>query len=151
MPEMWIIWGLVSLFSWGIWGFLPKLATRTVSTPVLFIWEIVGAAIASIPVLIIFNIGFHPTGAAIAFAAGAVNYIGLVFYLKALRNCPAGILCASTGLYPVFTAVLALVFLGENPSMLNILGIALAVAAIILLNLPAKEKPSIKDKCEIRG
>ena len=149
MPETWIIWSLISLFSWGIWGFLPKLATRTVSTPVLFIWEIVGATIASVPVLIIFNITFHPVGAAFAFAAGAVNYIGLAFYLQALRTCPAGILCASTGLYPVFTAILALVFLGEKPSTLNIIGIALAVVAILLLNHPAKEKPSSVENLQI--
>ena len=71
----WVWWSLLALFTWGIWGFFPKLATRYMSPQSIIIYEVIaGMAIA---VVCLFFAGFkpetHPRGILFACLTGVAG------------------------------------------------------------------------------
>jgi drug/metabolite transporter (DMT)-like permease len=68
-----------------------------------------------------------------AFAGQIVNGLGWIGYFLALDRGPAALVGTVTAAYTAVTVVLALVFLGERPSRLQLGGVALLVACGMLL------------------
>lgn len=132
---------MISLLIWGGWGFLPKLASIRATASAIFVLEIAGAVAVGGAILALSGIEFHPLGALLAFTAGLCSYAGVFIYICILRERPVGIVSALTGMYVLVTAVLGMVFLSEEPTLPQAAGIALALAALWLLNVPSKRKP----------
>lgn len=71
-------------------------------------------------------------------AMGAVGYVGQAFsYLAALRYASAGLVSLLLYLYPVFVAVLSMLFLGERLTRLKVAALGLALAGTALTAGPA--------------
>ncbi len=69
-----------------------------------------------------------------AVVAGLAGSLGYVFFVKALERGEASIVLPLTALYPAVTVVLAFLFLHEKISMHQLIGILLAVVAVVLLS-----------------
>ena len=65
--------------------------------------------------------------------AGNGDVAANIAVLLALQTGPLGISVVLTSIYPAFTALAAIVFLRERPTMVQRVGIVLALAAAVLL------------------
>ena len=75
------------------------------------------------------------TGALQAAAAGILGGLAAVFFQKALSDGPVSTTTALSALYPIIAVIFGAVFLRERLTPLNYVGIALALAAGILISL----------------
>jgi drug/metabolite transporter (DMT)-like permease len=67
-------------------------------------------------------------------AIGALEAAGMVTLLLAVQRGPVSVASVLLALYPVTTVLLAVGVLGERPSRLQLVGIALALAAVLLIS-----------------
>ncbi len=132
----WIVSSLVALVCWGFWGFFIKLASRYLGwTQILVISGVVSLLTAMIVFLGKPQMDVHSPGIVYALLAGATGALALVAFYNALSAGKASIIVPLTALYPVVTIVISFLILSERISPLKGVGIALAVAAIILLSI----------------
>lgn len=137
MPVLtWLLPVAMAWVIWGFWGFLPKHAGKYLDPVEILIWEVVGAIILGTGALFWtgFKLTFHPTGTALAVAAGFCGYLGTLFFLHALRSGPVSIVVAISALYPIFTIILAYFILHEPMTLRQMAGVALAMASVILIS-----------------
>lgn len=136
MPA-WLLYCLLAVLLWGGWAFLPKVATQTLDPRSALLFQQIGSLLATLTLLLSARgrIAFTPVGFACAVGVGLLGIAGQLFFLKALARHPAAAVVAITSLYPVVAIVLSALFLKERLSPLQWLGMALGVAAVLLIAL----------------
>ena len=77
---------------------------------------------------------FAPTVIALAIAAAAFGQVGNYFYLEAVERGSVSIVGSVTASYPITVIVVAVVFLSEAPSILQLSGVVLVTSAMIVLS-----------------
>jgi transporter family protein len=142
----WIIYLLLTILSWGVWMFLPKIALRTISIESALVFEILGGIFFGLVLFGFVNLDFHVVGTLCAAVAGFCSYLGVYYYMKTVKLNPVGLTASIASLYPVVTVVLGVLVLGERASLKRILGIILAMIAIYLMSLPKTEKGELTKK-----
>jgi transporter family protein len=134
----WVWWSSLALVVWGIWGFLPKLATRHMAAPSIIIYEVLGAL--CIGLVCLYFVGLrpetHPKGILYGCLTGIAGLLGGLFYLLAVTRGKVTVIVTMTALYPIITIGLAALFLNEPVSLKQGFGIILAIISIILLATP---------------
>ncbi len=76
-----------------------------------------------------------PKGITCSVANGVVSAIGILAFFAAFRSGGnTGVITVATSLYPVITVVLALLILRERLTRVQTLGLALAIAAIVVFS-----------------
>ena len=92
-------------------------------------------AICSLLVYVPFALLVPPEPSAFGAALGLSILMAITFWVttEATRRAPVSAVAPLTATSPALTAALAIAFLGERPDILGTLGIALAVAAAVLL------------------
>src|SRR5579885_2858372 len=114
---LWLLFALITLLFWGITGVTQKLSTNAISTELSFFW--------------------------LAVIGGALNGLGAMTSFKALESGgKASIVIPLCYLYPLVTIFLALVFLHEKVTRVEVLGIILALVAAVLLSREAPPEQS---------
>ncbi len=78
-------------------------------------------------------------------AAVALNIAANLMFVTALKLSPFSLTIPFLSLTPVFVMLLAMVFLGEYPTRLQVLGILIAVAGALSLNLARSHGVQIKN------
>ena len=139
--EKWALYALASLILWGLWGFLLKQASQGISDwkPLYFYSGLANLAVVTIlGALYAKNLSLvEGKYALLAFLAGVSGTIGFIALVKSLETGgKASIVIPLTSLYPAITVALAWAFLGEKLSPIKLVGILLALIAIILLSRP---------------
>ena len=133
----WTTFSLVTIGLWGVMGLLQKLSTNRISADAVFIWSRIGY----LPILLWFltMTSFHGLRArefAIGVAVGVTNGLGAwCLYASLERGGKASVAIPLTSLYPLLTVLLAVLFLGERPKILQWIGIALALLGGYLMSL----------------
>jgi len=127
---------------WGLWGFAEKKALEH-GTPwqTLFV-SLVWKTIFSLPVITLmlyfleglpgFNIKI-PVWTWMLVAV-FVNGVAIVLIRFALKKGGAGMVIALTSVYPIVTAILAFVFLGERLSVAQYAGIGITTLGVVFLD-----------------
>ena len=136
-----LVFSIATLFAWGLWGFYPALAQKHVSVASVALFQGVGAAIAFAPALLVgqvgglpdFKIEFAWRGFAFAALAGLLAAVGTFTYQFALKHGNVSQVGPVTAMYPVITAMAGALFLRERLTPIQIVGIALAVTAVICM------------------
>jgi transporter family protein len=136
MDGNWIAYLLLTIVSWGIWMFVPKIALQTISIESALIWEIWGGLLLGLVLFGFVHLDFHVVGTACALVAGFCSYLGVYCYMKVLQQNPVGLTASIAGLYPVVAVVLGALILRESASLRRIVGIILAMIAIYLMSVP---------------
>jgi len=132
-----LTYAFISLFFYGLWAFLPKMATKHLNTKSIIVYQIIGVVIFSCLIIYINKgkISFNVKGFWFAFGTGATGIIGTFFLLKALAKAKASIIVTITSLYPIIVILLAFIFLKETVTLRQGIGMGLALVAVSLISL----------------
>ncbi len=103
----------------------------------MLVWESLGSVLIGLTVLAArgFRVQAHPGSAVAAVVTGLCGLGGAYFFLVALERGKAAVVVPFTSLYPLITLALSVAFLRERPSLANLIGIAFAIAAVVLLSV----------------
>ncbi len=138
LKQAWIAYSIACIVFWGLWGFLLKLSMKSTSwVTVYFLSALTSFSVALTAFLTIGvrgGVELSNWGSLTALAAGFFGGSGYLFLSKALEKGEATVIVPLTAIYPVVTAVLAYLILGEKISFTKALGVALAVLAVILIS-----------------
>ncbi len=133
----WLFFAIIALLLWGLWGLFPKIASNYIGPKSVWIYEGIGVAVLA--AIVLFSIGFkpevHTKGIVFGILGGFAGAVGGLFFLYALSRGKASIVVPLTALYPLITVLLASVILKEPITLKQGIGIALALAAMVLLSL----------------
>jgi len=132
----WQFYAVLTWVVWGFWGYLPKRALASLDPRSVLVLEGLGGVLVALTILLSSGgrVAVDRSGMLAAVATGICGLGGAYFFLLALQRGKASVIVPFTSLYPLVTLTLSVLFLRERPSPANLLGIALAVAAVILLS-----------------
>jgi len=132
----WLIYALFCIVWWGIWGFLSKLGSDRISPQQLQILFTIGIIPSSL--LAWAQLGFKVEtdrrGAIYGILNGVFTGLGMLAYYAALSRAEASLVGPFTALFPLLTVSLAFVFLRERINRVQVAGMIVALAAIIILS-----------------
>jgi transporter family protein len=130
-----LTYSIVTVTVWGLWAFLPKIATRYISPPSAMIYEVMAGILMAIIVLRTLRpeISIKRKGSVYALINGIIGYVGVLFYLYAISSQEAILVAPLSATFPIITIVLGIIFLKERFSVVNYFGIFLAIFAIFLV------------------
>ena len=131
----WLLYTLLALLLWGVWGFFSKMATITLKPTNAYIYQIIGILLSGLVIvfLVKFEPGGKPSGIAFGIASGLCVTFASFFFFQALGRGRSVVVVTVTALYPVITLLLAALLLREGLNLRQALGIGLALTAIYLL------------------
>ena len=140
-----LIFSLLTILMWGLWGFFGKLALekRMAPTTVFLAETLVSAFIAVVLVLAVMQRHdaqpLYSTVNVYGVLSGVALAVGLLLYYLALEGANVTFVVPLTATYPVVAVLLGYVLLRERPSPLQWVGVVLVVAgAALLLSGPSK-------------
>ena len=133
----WIVYALVTVVLWGAWGTLGKVSLRNTS------WvqaSLIFGLVTVIGCAFLFGVlnresNWRIADLGTAALTGVLGAVGLMTFYLALERGKASLVVPVSGLYPVLTVVLAVLFLGEHISKMQVVGVACAVAAVGFISL----------------
>lgn len=135
----WLLYSLITLILWGLWGFLGKVASQHVSDKTLILLCSLGFALtfpivyAIFPRELRFNVkDLHYYS---ALFSGLFAGAGVAFFFKALSIGDASKVVVFTAMYPIITVILSILFLSESITLYKAAGIVCAITAAVFLSL----------------
>lgn len=133
--KAWYLYAMATVMMWGVWGVFSKLASAHARPRQMLLFQSVGVLAFALVVLGIEKFKVEPTGAGFgwSFAAGFLTFLGFLTFFAALEKGKASTVVTVSALYPVVTIVLSILFLHEKLTGRQTAGIALALAASVLL------------------
>jgi len=135
--KQWVLYSALALLIWGLWAFLPKMALSCLDPKTAFMFEVLGGAITGLFAFLILRPqlgGAEIRGVIPALLTGMMGYLGLLCFMYAIREGKICIVAPLTALYPVVTLVLAMIFLREKISIVQLAGIILALVSVVLIS-----------------
>jgi len=134
--EIWLIFAILSLLAYGLWGFFPKLGVEHLNSKEFIVYQALGVLLVSL--IVLFFLGkpsFNVRGVTFAMLTGILGVIGTLFFVAALARGKATTIVTITALYPLIVIVLAKVFLNEPITLKQGLGIVFALVALVLFSV----------------
>ncbi|MGH9328296.1 MAG: EamA family transporter [Terriglobia bacterium] len=133
----WLVYALLSIFWWGIFGFLGKVGADRVGPRQMQILFTAGL----IPIVVMcfwrlrIKVAVEKHGVTYSIWMGLFAALGVLTFFAAMEHGKASVVAPVTSLSPVLTVVLAVIVLKERLNKVQILGLFLAMASIVLLSL----------------
>lgn len=131
----WLAYALATVVLWTAWSFLGVIALKDV-TPAhaTFVFGI-AVVVVGVASLILGDRGgsWSPSGLTVAAISGGCGALGMATFYLALDRGKASSVVPIIGVYPAFVALLAVAFLAERLSVVQAVGVALAVIGVVLV------------------
>ena len=138
----WLLYAIIAATCWGIWGVLSKGPSRELSgwmTQMLFTFALLPSVIVACLSKNVRTGTDKPRGLFWGFLSGLIAAAGNIFFYMALEaGAETAIAVPLTNVYPLVTIFIAWVWFKERLNLVQMLGLVLALAAIILLSGEAK-------------
>jgi transporter family protein len=133
----WLWYALLCVFWWGLWGFLSKIGSVAASPMQMQILFTLGMLPVAMAMLLQMRWKLDGDGRGITYGllCGIATGIGTLGYYAALRDQNASVVTPVTGLFPVLTVALAFVVLRERLNKVQMGGMLLALASIVVLSI----------------
>jgi len=134
----WFWYSLAAVLFWGAWAILSKVGSQAFPAKTTQFLFTIGALPVVLALLVAkrFRIQSNRKGVAYSLANGIASGIGMIALYAAFRSGGnTSVIMVTTTLYPMVTVVLALLILHERLTKLQILGLILAAAAIVIFSL----------------
>jgi transporter family protein len=146
MPK-WLAYSLIAILLWGVFGTVTTAAAnRKASSDQIQLISTIGLLPASAIFLFSKNLKAGKNfgrGLAYAFLTGVSASTGnWSFYESLSLGGEGSTVYPLTGIYPIVTVVLAWMFLREQLNRVQLLGFALAIAAIVLVGILSADEPA---------
>jgi len=143
--KAWLYYALITTLLWGVWGALIEIPEKAGFPATLgySVWALTLIPVAIIALkLVSWKLDSDRKSILLGFAAGLMGCGGQLILFQALRTGPAYIVFPIISLYPVVTIIMSVLFLKEKANKRGWIGIALALAAIVMLAyMPAENAP----------
>ena len=142
---VWLFYALIALVFWGITGVTQKLSTNSISTQLSFLWFAIAFVPIALAILMVVPLAWPLSSKVLGLAVvgGALNGLGAFTSFTALeRGGKASIVIPLCYLYPLVTIFLAIIFLHERLTRVQVIGIVLAIVGAILLSQEAPPRES---------
>src|ERR1700730_3884063 len=134
---VWLWYALLCIFWWGLWGFLSKIgsvAASPLQMQILFTLGVLAVALGML-LQMRWKVDRNRGGVAYGLLCGVATGLGTLGYFAALREQNASVVTPLTGVFPVLTVVLAFVVLRERLNKVQMGGMLLALASIVILSM----------------
>lgn len=134
----WLLYSLVALFFWGVFSAAQKETTNSMSAE----WAYVSFIISSVLIALVFvvfgwsDFGMSAKTLGLGSLAGMLNGLGVLasFAAYSAEGKASKVTTIAGALQPVFTIVLAIIFLNESLTLIESLGIMLAIIGALTLS-----------------
>ncbi len=140
----WFLFSLAAIFCWGVFSAAQKVTTNFISAEWSYLAFVFTSLLISAGFLIAGKMQFNLLSKTISLGAlaGMVNGLGVLASFAAYRaeGKAAAVTTIAGALQPVFTVVLALLFLKEDISKIELLGIILAIGGALMLSFEKKKE-----------
>jgi len=137
---MWLWWAALALVVYAVWGFLPNQTRAYLDSESAVVYEAIGGVVCALTILLVaklavkdFNLHWHNSGAALGLVTGACLVLGGYAYLQAQRPDNLASVVTLTSLYPALTVVAGACFFGKDLSLVQWIGLGLAIVGVILV------------------
>ena len=140
----WLLYCLVAIVLWGVWGIISKAAEKEVSPIPMQVISTIGVLVVWVLLLSPNVRTVAPTGdrrrhlllgGTFAFCTGLCGGLGNLAMLQSFNEGgEASAVLPLTGMFPLVTVFLAVILLRERLNRIQIAGIALALVALYLFN-----------------
>ncbi|MBC7892382.1 MAG: DMT family transporter [Sphingobacteriaceae bacterium] len=148
----WLLYSLVALVFWGVFSAAQKETTNYISAE----WSYVSFIVSSVFIALVFvafglaNMAMSTNTLALGSLAGLLNGLGVLasFAAYSAEGKASKVTTIAGALQPVFTIVLAIIFLSESLSFVESLGILLAIVGALTLSyeMPKTEPKPVATK-----
>jgi transporter family protein len=134
---VWLWYALLCVFWWGLWGFFSKIGSVSANPLQLQILFTLGMLPVAFGMLLQMRgkLDRNRGGATYGVLSGFFTGLGALGYFAALRQQDASVVTPVTGLFPLLTVVLAFIVLRERLNKVQMGGIVLALASIVILSI----------------
>jgi len=134
---LWLWYAILCIFWWGLWGFLSKIGSEAASPLQMQILFTLGMLPVAFGMLfqMRWKLDRNRGGVSYGLLSGIATGLGTLGYYAALREQNASVVTPLTGVFPVLTVVLAFVVLRERLNKLQMAGMLLALASIVILSI----------------
>lgn len=131
----WLAYALATVVLWAGWSFLGKVALKSVP-------PVQAAVLFGIASIVISAAALAASHRAVSWSASDIwlaslsavcGAAGTVTFYIALSRGQASLVAPVIGIYPAIVALLSVAFLSESVSAFQAVGVALAVAGVILI------------------
>ena len=134
MPK-WLRYALLSIFWWGVFGFLSKIGSAKASPPQMQILFTLGMLPLLAAALLRGNINRDRLGIAYGILIGVLAGLGGIAYFAAMQAGEASLVGPVTSLFPLLTVLLALWILKERINKVQFAGVLLGLISIAVLSM----------------
>lgn len=131
--------------SWGLGMVLSKLMFQRHRPDVvnLTAWQMLMGIIITLPLVWLFPqpaiVWEPPLYWGVAYMAILATALGWIMWLAVIERVSAAVASMSSLGVPVLAVILAWSLLGERPTLLELIGVALIMTGLIVVNLPAQK------------
>jgi transporter family protein len=137
----WYLPSAAVLLAWGVVGIFQKLATNHISAESTMIWQTLGFCLF-LPFFVPAEslTSYATAGLIYGLLGGALTNLGSWFLFAAFKNDgKASVVTPFTALYPLVVVFFAPFVLRESVTLLQGMGVVLALAAIVMLSIEQKK------------
>lgn len=134
----WFLYSMAAVLSWSCWAFSAKFGSEQIPPNTEQFLAAFGFLLAGFIVLIAmrFRLDLNRKGAAYGVSSGVMLAVGSIALFAAFHTgANTAVVTTATGLYPMVTVLLAIIFLKERLTRLQLLGVGFAIAAMVIFSL----------------
>ncbi len=134
---MWLLYSILTIVFWGLWGFAIKIASRHMEWYQLYVLSNAVSFVVSAGIVMVERQSFLSLGklSLYGIVAGFLGTLGYIFFILATRSGKVAIVVPLTATYPVITFILGVLLLREQVHLHHIAGMVLAIVGAILLSI----------------
>lgn len=131
-----VLFGLGTMLAWGFWIVFGDVASNTIDPETAAFVSYVTAAVVTGLYAVVSDASLAVNNRGLLFSgiAGVAAAIGVVSTFVGVTLGSTAIVSTIGGMYFVTAAVISVVALGEPVSLNKVVGIGLALAAIVIIN-----------------
>lgn len=131
-----ILFGLGTMIAWGFWIILGDVASSSIDPELAAFVSYLTAAVVTGLYVVVSDASLVVTNRGLAFSAvaGIAAAIGVVSTFVGVNVGSTAVVSTIGGMYFVTAAILSIIVLGESVSLNQVVGIGLAIVAIVIIN-----------------
>lgn len=132
-----VAFGFGTMVAWGFWIVFGEVASESIDPVAVAAISYVAAAVVTVAYAVISDASLAVTGRGLTFSvlAGVAAAVGVICTFVGVSLGSTAVVSTVGGMYFVTAAVIGVVVLGESVTLTQVLGIGLALTALVVINL----------------